>query len=131
MTLSIKDIMNYGCWYRHESTVDWWFCLTDGRIYETEDLFNEFGYKTKQEIEESELYILLFKTDMIAAEKHFLNERGIRNFDGLPDSEFAIEFRKVLDMDFILCLQWGDFEDSVLKRDAVKWCRENHIPFLY
>lgn len=126
--VNIDDILYYGRYYRDENVADsdWWFCRLDDQIYDTYDLYNKFGYETKQQIIDSKNYICLFKTDIIEKKKEFLAKRGISKYSHLSDSMFDMQFNKFID-EYSLHTQWFEFEYSILKRDAMEWCCINHI----
>mgnify|MGYP003302869824 CR=1 FL=1 len=75
MTLKIKSIVSYGRYY--PSSVDagvtyWLFSISDYKIYATEDMITIFHYTNCLEIEQSGMFIPLFKTDIEKLEEEYL-----------------------------------------------------------
>lgn len=139
MTIKIKSIVSYGRYYPSLVDADvtyWWFCVNDCKIYSTETLITDFHYTDSVDIEQSGVFIPLFKTDIEKLEKEYLLTR--------PNEEIR-EYRKVkeknsgTDPDTIfkifvdrMCLwkSWYAFEYQRLFQDAVSWCNANHIAYV-
>ena len=55
-----------------DSSLEWWFCPVDGKVYDTDEMKETFGFSDETEIEASDSFIKLFKTDIPALKRRFL-----------------------------------------------------------
>lgn len=135
MLLNIDAIMQYGCFYRNRMDkmhTYWWLCLSDYEIYDTETLLKEFFYSTCLEILETNMYIPLFQTDVVALEEIYISQYYpwyVKTIKQLAEqTNYDLEFRKFIE-DCLDSRGWCDFIDSALRKDAIAWCKQNGIPY--
>ena len=129
MVVSIDELSEYGRFYSDlEEHTKWWFCTTDYKVYETEEIIAQFSYENQEMIAASDTFLPLFRTDIIALEKEFLEEFAYEgDFVCEDSSNFDLSFKIYIE-DF-LEREWYAFESDRLCKDAVKWCKENGIPY--
>ncbi len=139
MILKTASIVGYGRYYPGTIDADvtyWWFSLYDYKVYATEDLIANFHYTDDSEIEQSGIFIPLFKTNIEELEKEYLltrTDKEVREYKKIkeknkgsdPDTIFKIFVDR-------MCLwkSWYYFEYQRLSQDAVQWCRENYIVYI-
>ena len=130
MKVSIDGISEYGRFYSDlEEHTEWWFCIADYKTYDVEEMAERFAYYDKETIVAAGGFIPLFQTDIIALEKEFLTEFAFNGgFSCDNPSEFDLRFKIYIELNF-LEREWYAFEKKRLCEDAVKWCKENHIPY--
>ena len=109
----------------------WWYCLTDSNVYETAQLYKLFGYSSKAQIYQSNIFIEFDKIDVIELKKQFLFHRNeFDPFNDVSDKKFDLEFNKYIDNNNLIPM-WHDFEMSILESAFNKWCRANNIIYKY
>ena len=130
--MKISDLMYYGRYYRDENEVNhlWWFDLQNNKIYRYDTLLEEYGYESQEDILNSNAFIPMFETDILALEHVFVlktqNKKVINFFDKISDTVFDKEFKIFVEKNF-MTEPWHDFEKKQLYADALKWCKENQI----
>ncbi len=133
MFVNIDEIYTYGRFYPDiERHVNWWFCITDYVIYDTETIVSNFGYTEKETIASTDTFIPLFKTNVVELEKSFLLTLSLS--DSAPpfpyDDILAFDRNfKVYVENHLLLRDWYDFEKKHLCNDAIKWCKLHNIHF--
>lgn len=135
--VEVEDIMYYGRFYTDQENrfdVSWWLCTDDYEVYHTDALLSVYSYEDISEIAETLRFIPFFKTDIIAIEKDFMKKLNNRSCDRMLENilsnesvTYDVAFRMFIERSS-LTDSWRVFESAQLKNDAVKWCRENHIP---
>ena len=127
--VSIDELSEYGRFYSDlEEHTKWWFCTTDYKVYETEEIIAQFSYENQEMIAASDTFLPLFRTDIIALEKEFLEEFAYEgDFVCEDSSNFDLSFK--IHIEDFLEREWYAFEKEQLCKDAVKWCEENGIPY--
>ena len=134
----INEIMFYGRYYSDENfpyDISWWLCLKDSKAYHTETLMTDYSYKSISEIKKSLTYIPFFKTDIIQLEKEFMKRLNNKKFNIDLDKilvdnicSYDVAFKIFIEKEFMVDL-WSEYEKSRLIKDAIMWCRENHLPY--
>ncbi|MBE6692197.1 MAG: hypothetical protein E7586_02540 [Ruminococcaceae bacterium] len=124
-------LLPYFRYYRDEETSDnfsWWFCVLDENIYETNDIYKEFGYTSICDICDSGKFIELYKVDIIETKKVFLKQyhpkSQILNIE--HDGEFDIAFNSFIETSSSLDT-WQEYEKAVLESALLKWSSDNNI----
>ncbi len=139
MTLKIKSIVSYGRYY--PSSVDagvtyWWFSISDYKIYATEDMITIFHYTNCWEIEQSGMFIPLFKTDIEKLEEEYLltlTNKEVQEYMRIKEKNKGAEPDTIFKIfiDFMgLWKNWYTFEYQQLLQDAIKWCKANNIVYI-
>lgn len=101
-----------------------WYCYVDKEIYNTNELYESYGYTSMYEIYSSGLFIELPKVDITECEKQYLRLRlgkDFKKWDSILDNEFDIEFRIYIERNF-LTEDWVDFEKKILSSTLLQWC---------
>lgn len=136
MILEINSIIYYGRYYsteRQEYENLWWLCLIDYQIYGTQTLIEKYSYLNESEIKDLGIYIAMFKTDIIAIEKQFMknyDEKAIFKIQNTClNKDYDIAFKIYIEQCFLEQV-WYIYERRVLCNDAIKWCKQNHIPYI-
>lgn len=128
--MTIEDLMYYGRYYDFEDKGYhlWWFEPFDGKIYPFDELVNDFGYSSQEDIISSGRFIPLFETDIVKSEQEFLKQYGleIEQPEDSDDIDFDTKFKMLIDRND-LWKSWHSFEYRTLYRDAIAWCNKNHI----
>lgn len=129
MNVNIDDLSEYGRFYSDlKEHTQWWFCIADYKIYDGEKIIAQFAYENQEMIAASDIFLPLFRTDIIALEKEFLKKFAYEgDFTCEDPSNFDLSFKIYIE-DF-LEREWYAFEKEQLCKDAVKWCEENGIPY--
>ena len=129
MKVNIDEICEYGRFYSDlKEHAQWWFCIADYNIYDGEEMAAKFAYYDKEMIVAAGGFVPLFRTDVIALEKEFLEEFAYEgDFVCEDPSDFDLSFKKYIES--FLEREWYAFEKERLCKDAVKWCKENGIPY--
>ena len=132
--IDINKIIFYGRYYDDEKNlydISWWLCLDDYKVYHTETLMTDYSYKSIFEIEQTSKFIPFFKTDIIKLEKEFMKDFNNKVFNKIlldNNNSYDIAFRIFIERGFLID-SWSDFEKSHLQKDAISWCKKNHIPY--
>ena len=130
--MTIDELMYYGRYYSSESEGYhiWWFDLGRTIVHQYDELINEFGYCSQEEILSSGCFIPLFETDIVKLEREFLlltqNHKIIKQFEKILDSDLDTEFKIFIERNHLL-KSWHDFERKRLYNDAIVWCKKNNI----
>ena len=101
-----------------------WYCYVDKEIYDTNELYESYGYTSKYEIYSSGLFVELPKVDITECEKQYLRLRlgkDFKKWDSILDNEFDIEFRIYVERNF-LTEDWVGFEEKILSSTLLQWC---------
>lgn len=139
MTLNIKSIVSYGRYYPSSADTDavyWWFSVSDYKVYATEDLITKFHYTTCPEIEQSGMFIPMFKTDIKELEEEYLLTRAseeVQAYRKIKEKNKGTEPDTIFKMfiDFAgLWKSWYAFEYQRLFGEAVKWCNAHNISYV-
>lgn len=107
-----------------------WYCYVDKEIYNTNELYQSYGYESIYEIYSSGLYIEFPKVDVTGIEKEYLRIRlgkDYKKWDTISDNEFDIEFRRYIERNFLIG-DWIEYEKTVLKPILLEWASRNGIP---
>lgn len=136
--INISKIMFYGRYFDDEDNkyeISWWLCVDDYEIYHIETLFSEYSYESISEIEETSNFVPLFKTDILQLEKEFINKLNnktlLNSFSKIllaNSDSYDVAFRVFIEREFLVDY-WSEFEKSQLQKDAIAWCKQNHIPY--
>ena len=125
--------ISYFRYYRDEdisSDFAWWYCLSDDKIYNTEDLYKLFGYSTKDGIYATCNYVEFEKVDIIELKKRYLHQilsnREYKKFNNLADKEFDIKFNQYIDI-YNRMSDWHEFEEKILSEALLKWSSAHGI----
>lgn len=117
-----------------DSSLEWWFCPVDGKVYDTDEMKETFGFSDETEIEASDSFIKLFKTDIPALKRRFLESypdprlpQRIRAVCDAKNVDFDVAFNICAETEFLH--DWNVFEEQRLEQDAVSWCRANGLPY--
>lgn len=127
------QFLQYFEYFRDEPTPDdfaWWFSRPDGEVYQTQELYERFGYAEKAEIASSGDFVAFDRVDVIDLYREFLRpyagKQEIKTMLSLPDEAFSVAFRVYVERNH-LDRSWFDFEQKVLQAAFDKWRAENHI----
>lgn len=107
-----------------------WYCYVDNNIYNTNELYQSYGYESIYEIYSSGLYIEFPKVDVTEIEKEYLRIRlgkDYKKWDAISDNEFDIEFRRYIERNFLIG-DWKDYEKTVLQPILLEWTSRYGIP---
>lgn len=133
MFIDIEQIYTYGRFYPEiKKHVNWWICITDYVIYDTETIVSNFGYADEKLIDADGIFVPLFKTDMIELEKEFMQTIPLGNrtdpfpYDDIPN--FDRNFKIYIENHFLI-RDWYDFEKRHLCNDAIEWCKLHNFRF--
>jgi hypothetical protein len=134
LSISINIIKYYGKFYPEPALPEistWWFCRNDESIVALNDLFQHFGYTSLKEIQQSDAFIPLFRTNMVTVEHEFLDAYNLNDAIEEIESEgdFDTGFKIYID-NHRLSAQWHEYEGNRLKEDAINWCHINGIKFI-
>ena len=128
-----NEFLQYFRYFRDEDVSTdfaWWYCLADGRVYETLDVFNNFGYSTKEEIHASNSFVEFDRVDVIELKRIFLlQEIGLREYKAwefIPDNEFDRKFNIYIDINHLM-REWYEFEKLSLHSAFIRWQSTNGI----
>lgn len=128
--LSYNEFLPYFSYYRYLNTPEfsWWFCILDENIYETEELYEKFGYTSICDICDSGNFIQLYKVDIVEIKKELLRKYCPKNeiLKIEDDREFDVAFNIFIETSSLLD-DWFDYEQKNLKSTFAKWCADNHI----
>ena len=134
--IKINEIMFYGRYYDNEErpySNIWWYSKTDERIFSIDEIIQLFNYRTEDEIIECNIFIPLFKVNIFNLEKAFIsdlnNKEITKLFKNIDGKLFDIKFLEYIDRDSFVKRLWFEYEEKNLYTEAVKWCRDNHIPY--
>lgn len=115
---------------------DWWFCVSDEKIYGSDEMVELFGFSNEADILKSKTYIKLFKTDILALEHQFLKSyhhpelnKRINALSTQKKINFNIAFNICTETDPFHA-DWVSFEKKQLETDAVLWCCANGLPYI-
>lgn len=60
----METFIGYVGAYRSDNpNYSWWYCTTDNQVYGTLDLYDDFGFSSKEEIYETGIYLEFPKID--------------------------------------------------------------------
>lgn len=117
-----------------DSSLERWFCPADGKVYDTDEMKETFGFRDESEIDASGSFIKLFKTDIPALKRRFLESypdprlaKRIQAVCNTKKVDFNIAFNICAETEFLH--DWNAFEDNRLEQDAVSWCRANGLAY--
>lgn len=128
MVVSIEEIAPLGGSLGEYSEPTCWFCIFDYRCYDGETLRN-MGVGQEERTPENG-YIPLFRTNMRTVAKDFLRSQSPKEYE--PIFEEYEDFDRAFNIFLYRCSlykKWILYRDRRLKRDAVRWCKENHLPW--
>ncbi len=135
--IEIDKIKHFGWWYRcceNKYENNWWYSVFDEQIYNVEELFEKFSFESYDDIVNTNGYIPLWKTDEYEVTKSFLkslkSKEADRYLEEKNGSDRFIEFEYYIEShrDYITTW-WHEYSDNNITQDAIKWCRENGIPY--
>lgn len=124
--------LSYFKYYRDEeipSDFAWWYCLIDNKVYETTELYNMFGYSSKDEIYATKNFIEFYRVDIIELKKKYLSKKNPNRYKALislPDKNFDIKFNEYIDSNNLI-QNWYEFEQDALRVVFLKWSFLNGI----
>ena len=134
--IKIKEIMYYGRYFDSEVSMYnniWWYSKPDEKVFSVYEIIQLFNYQTEDEITECSFFIPLFKVNIFNLEKAFIsslnNKEIAKKFKNTDGELLNISFLKFIDREPFIKRLWHEYEDEYLYSEAVKWCRENHIPY--
>ncbi len=107
-----------------------WYCYVDKDIYNTNELYQSYGYESIYEIYSSGLYAEFPKVDITEIEKEYLRMRlgkDYKKWEAISDNEFDIEFRRFIEREFLF-IDWINYEKNILKPILLEWTSRNGIP---
>lgn len=128
MVVSIEEIAPLGGSFGEYAEPTCWFCVFDYRCYDGETLRNRGVGKEERTPENG--YIPLFRTNMRAVAKDFLRSQSPKEYE--PIFEEYEDFDKAFNIFLYRCSlykKWILYRNRRLKRDAVRWCEEHHLPW--
>ena len=128
MVVSIEEIAPLGGSFGEYAEPTCWFCVFDYRCYDGETLRNRGVGKEERTPENG--YIPLFRTNMRAVVKDFLRSQSPKEYE--PIFEEYEDFDKAFNIFLYRCSlykKWILYRNRRLKRDAVRWCEEHHLPW--
>jgi len=134
VAIKIDELMYYGRYYSSESEGYhiWWFDTEKATVRQYDELLEEFGYCSWEEILSSGYFIPLFETDIVELEREFiLNTQGhaiAGQFETVSDSDYDTEFKIYIERNHLSKI-WYEFERERLYKDAVDWCKANKLKF--
>lgn len=106
----------------------WWYCLTDGEVYGTFELYEKFGYFSRNQILESGIFVEFYKIDVVKLQEEYLRlklgKKG--NWSLITEEDFSIEFNKYIDTNHLIS-SWYEFQKSVLLSVLKEWSSANGI----
>lgn len=122
-----------------EYRVKYWLEKDSFNLFYTGKLIKEFGYKNCDEIENSDRFFPLFKTDVVQLEKRYISsfknkemeeaiKTIIRNDNYGSASGYDVAFKMYIE-DVGLEFDWLDYKRQYLMKDAEQWCVKNNIPY--
>ena len=136
MIVNINDIKFYGEFYPNNPEHLWYFCLNDYQVYNMEDLIENYSFKDRNEIEQSNMYVELFKTNIVDLQKKFIELNNFQNNKKfrtilLEETEYSVAFGRFIDyFHYEMWPSWYAFIEEHLINDAIEWCRKNNIPYI-
>ena len=129
----------YGEYYPLENNTPndtvYWFCKSNYKVYNTEELITKRKAQNVDELISSEKYIPFSKTNIVKLRKEFVQKywpeadekiRKIENSD--PEFDYEIASRYYFDA-HPLEDKWNNYLSSQIEHDIVKWCNDNNIPY--
>lgn len=128
MVVSIEETAPLGGSFGEYAEPTCWFCVFDYRCYDGETLRNRGVGKEERTPENG--YIPLFRTNMRAVVKDFLRSQSPKEYE--PIFEEYEDFDKAFNIFLYRCSlykKWILYRNRRLKRDAVRWCEEHHLPW--
>ena len=132
----MKDFDQYLQYFRYfrDETIPedfaWWFCRSDREVYQTQEIYERFGYAEQTEIISSGDFVELDRVDVIALYREYLHpyvgKQEIKTMRALPDDAFSVSFRVYIERNH-LDRSWFDFEQKALQAVFETWRTENHV----
>lgn len=144
MKIDLKCAAFYGEWcseYEKDFEILSWLEKSSMQFFSTSKLIDEFGYKDCSEIKTSGWFIPVFKTDTVALKKEFVEKFYSKeveceiqkiiehNNKHIDLSGYDVAFRIYCEEHRVFGDNYWDYERSTLFKNAVKWCKENNIPY--
>ena len=132
MAIDLNSILPYGRDFRDQPEPLWWYSRADEQVIGTERLMQEYGFASLQQLMDCDFLVPLWRTDLLRQERAFLRVQprspAVRRVEAAPDGLFDRAFRAYIEQ-ARLVHDWRVWETNALRRDAEKWCRDNHIPW--
>lgn len=133
MYIIIDEIIYYSRHYSDEFVGDyWWFNKDDYKIYSIKKLNVIFKNKFLDDYRNQLLthYIPVFKTEMTDLERNYINSKNdiklSKKFDSIALVDYDRYFKRYIEQNQ-LHNDWWDYERKSLTKDAIRWCKINHI----
>lgn len=120
------------------ATVDplFWLRKSNYKVYDGEELIEKGEFKNADELEKSEKYIPLYKTDIVVEEKAFVEkfypelEKDILDIlKKYPEYNYDSAFNYIIPKDSKRENHWCKYLYERLIEDAVSWCEKHNLRY--
>lgn len=107
----------------------WWFSTIDYTLLSQQELINCYGYNSVQQIQQSENYLPFVRVDILSLELGYLQRYYPKEIKYVNKDNLDASFKQMIER-FNGVSHWHAYEEDVLHKAIIQWCKENRIVYV-